>query len=93
MFVNLSSFSTNKQINILQILNLGIYGSSSLEEVELLDVVIPQHGGGQLGVEVGVVPGASHDLVLSVDWTQTKNSQCDGIKMVLPVSTLTSFIC
>ena len=35
--------------------------------MELLDVVIPQHGGGQLGVEVGVVPGASHYLVLSVN--------------------------
>ena len=35
--------------------------------MELLNVVIPQHGGGQLGVEGGVVPGAAHDLVLGVD--------------------------
>ena len=35
--------------------------------MELLHVVIPQHGGGELGVEVGVVPGAAHNLVLSVD--------------------------
>ena len=56
----------------MQILNLGIYGSSSLEEVELLDVVIPQHGGGQLGVEVGVVPGAPHYLVLGVNWGNTR---------------------
>ena len=36
--------------------------------MQLLHVVIPQHGGGQLGVEVGVVPGAAHYLVLGVDW-------------------------
>ena len=29
--------------------------------------MVPQHGGGQLGVEGGVVPGATHDLVLGVD--------------------------
>ena len=46
---------------------LGIDWASGLQDVELLDVVIPQHGGGQLGVEVGVVPGASHYLVLGVN--------------------------
>ena len=53
-------------LHICQIF-LCINRSSGLQEVELLDVVIPQHGGGQLGVEVGVVPGASHYLVLGVD--------------------------
>ena len=48
---------------------LGIDRSSGLEEVKLLHVVIPEHGGGQLGVEVGVVRAASHDLVLGVNWT------------------------
>lgn len=48
---------------------LGIDWSPGLQEVKLLDVVIPQHGGGQLGVEVGVVRAASQDLVLSVNWT------------------------
>ena len=38
--------------------------------MQLLHVVIPQHGGGQLGVEVGVVPGAAHYLVLGVDCEQ-----------------------
>ena len=46
---------------------LCINWSSSLQEVELLHVMVPQHGGGQLGVEVGVVPGAAHYLVLGVN--------------------------
>ena len=50
---------------------------AGLEEVELLDVVIPQHGGSQLGVEVGVVPGAPHYLVLGVDWGEHKTGFSD----------------
>ena len=46
---------------------LCINRSPGLQEVELLHVVVPQHGGGQLGVEVGVVPGAPHYLVLGVN--------------------------
>ena len=46
---------------------LCINWSPGLQEVELLHVVVPQHGGGQLGVEVSVVPGAAHYLVLGVD--------------------------
>ena len=48
---------------------LGIDWASCLQQVKLLHVVIPQHGGGQLGVEVGVVSAASQDLVLGVNWT------------------------
>ena len=39
----------------------------SLDQVELLYIVVPQHGGGQLGVEGCVLLGPSQDQVLRVN--------------------------
>ena len=35
--------------------------------MQLLDILVPDHGGGPLGVEGGVFPGASYEKVDGVD--------------------------
>ena len=35
--------------------------------MQLLDILVPDHGGGPLGVEGGVLPGASYEEVDGVD--------------------------
>ena len=47
--------------------NLVVKGSSGFYLMQLLDIVVPEHGGGQLGVEHSVVHGAPHYLVLCVN--------------------------
>ena len=44
--------------------------SADLDHVELLDVVVPQHGGRQLGPEHCVVPRAAQHQVGSVHWNR-----------------------
>ena len=54
------------QVTLMHLI-LSIRRAPGLDQVQLLDIVVPQHGGGQLGVEGRVLLGAPQHQVLSVN--------------------------
>ena len=64
--VNVRHIFLDIYLKICYQLTLGVYRPPGLQLVELLDVVVPQHGGRQLGVQHRVVPRPAQHPVLGV---------------------------